>query len=126
MDRHKFVLKECFICNFCRNICEGNCEIDLINAKNGNITDKNRDLVGPNGTFRKQRINCLGKYCDRPCKYQDLNAEVDVQALIDMIKYLGNKCEELISRGKSLMDYTYELNNGKNEETNERNSEKES
>ena len=110
MDIPKFVLKECFICNFCRNICEGKCEIDLINAKNGNITDKNRDLVGPNGTFRKQRINCLGKYCDRPCKYQDLNAEVDIQALIDMIKYLGNKCEELIFRGKSLMDYTCELN----------------
>ena len=86
----EFKLKECFICNFCKTIC-GACNDDLERLKQGTIDDKNRDLIG-----RKQEIDCLGKYCDKPCKLQDLSAVPDTQTLINTIMFLGNKVNELL------------------------------
>lgn len=93
-----FNIKGCFICNFCRNICEGKCDEDLKRLESGIIDDKNRDLE--NG--RKQRIDCLGKFCDQPCGLQDENATPEVETLIRTIKFLGEKCNELIKENEIL------------------------
>lgn len=64
-------IKGFFICDFCRNICEGKCFEQLKAINDGTVKEgdeeyeKNKDLIG-----RKHIITCLGKYCDRPCKYQ--------------------------------------------------------
>lgn len=89
-----FKVKDCFICNFCRSICDGKCnEIKetLMSgkvAKNEQFYKDNADLA----TDRKQIIDCLGKYCDRPCKLQDKNAVPPIDVLVRTIKYLGNRC----------------------------------
>ena len=86
-------IKDCFVCEFCRNICKGPCDGLLRQIEEGNITEENKDLVG-----RKHRIKCLGRFCDKPCKYQDLSQYegVDLTPFIEEIKYLGNMCNELI------------------------------
>ena len=88
-----FNVKDCFVCEFCRNICEGNCSELLDQIAAGNITEENKDLVD-----RKQKIKCLGRFCDRPCKYQDLTAyeNVDLTPFLRLIRYLGAKSNELI------------------------------
>ena len=80
----EFSLKECFVCEFCRQICQGPCDADLQRLEEGIVDDANRDLAGG----RKQRIKCLGKYCDKPCQFQDLEATIDPQVLINTIKFL--------------------------------------
>lgn len=93
-----FKIKDCFICNFCRNECKGPCNDIKEAILNGKIKKgskeylENIDLT----TDRKQIIKCLGKYCDRPCKHQDLNAKPPIEALVRAIKYLGNKCNQLL------------------------------
>lgn len=89
----KFSLKECFVCEFCRQICQGPCDDDLARLEQNIIDDKNKDLVGG----RKQRVKCLGKYCDRPCQLQDLNAEVNPQILINVINYLGQRLNNYLT-----------------------------
>lgn len=94
----EFKVKECFICDYCREICDGNCnEIKkmLLSgkvAKGDKFYKDNIDLADN----RKQFIHCLGKYCDKPCDLQDINAEPPIEVLIKTIKYLGNKCNDLI------------------------------
>lgn len=92
-NKNNFFLKDMFICNFCRNICEGNCNEDLLRLKRGIIDEQNKGLLG----HRKQIINCLGKYCDKPCKLQDPNGHetLDKQVLINGIMYLGSKLNEM-------------------------------
>ena len=94
----KFNIKDCFVCEFCRNICEGTCNEQLEEIKKGIITKENKDLIG-----RKYQIKCLGRFCDRPCKLQDLSSyeNVDLSPFIGLINYLGNKCNELIYESKS-------------------------
>ncbi len=88
-----YSLNESFICNRCRNLCKGPCDGLVQEIMEGHITAENQDLVG-----RKQRIVCLGKYCENPCSEQDLTqySEVDLTPFLNLIKYLGNKCNELI------------------------------
>lgn len=88
----EFKIKDCFVCNFCREICKGGCNEDLERLEQGIVDSKNKDLQNN----RKQRIKCLGKYCDAPCKLQDLSVEVDPQLLINTIKYLGTTLNELL------------------------------
>lgn len=102
-EKIPFLLKDCFLCEFCRKICSGECfeQLSKINSGEWKPGDKeyeeNKDLIG-----RKQIITCLGPYCDRPCKYQQLdfmpyNDSDGVKALVGTIRYLGEKVNELIS-----------------------------
>jgi hypothetical protein len=50
---------------------------------------------------RKQIIHCLGKYCDNPCElqreeYTPFNPEDGVEPLIGLIKWMGNKINNMI------------------------------
>ena len=91
----EFKLKEAFVCDFCRNICEGPCSELLDQIAAGNITEENKDLVG-----RKHKIKCLGRFCDKPCQYRDLTAyeNVDLTPFLEEIRFLGNKCNELLMK----------------------------
>lgn len=97
----KFNLKDAFVCEFCRNICDGNCSELLDQIAAGNINDGNRDLIG-----RKHKIKCLGRFCDKPCKRQDLSSyeNVDLTPFLDLIKYLGNTVNELIEENNRLKE----------------------
>ena len=102
----KFKLKECFLCNFCREICNGSCseiKLKILNGKikpNSDEYEKNKDLA----CDRKQIIDCLGKFCDKKCKLnkEDAYKDIDVEILFRTIKYLGNKVNELIEENNDL------------------------
>ena len=102
-----FLVKECFLCEFCRKICSAKCHEQLENIQNGvwkpgdKEYEENKDLIG-----RKHIITCLGPYCDKPCKYQQLDylpyKESDkLKPLFETIKFLGNKVNELIAEKNS-------------------------
>ena len=104
----EFRIKDCFICNFCRNICQGNCFDQLIRIKNGTVKEnteeyeKNEDLIG-----RKNIIECLGPYCDRPCKLQKneftpFGNEDGLKPLFEAISFLGEKVNNLIEENNRL------------------------
>ena len=87
-----------FICDRCRNICEGTCHEKLMAILNGDLShyEENKDLIG-----RKQIIHCLGKYCNNPCKFQredytPFNEEDGVKPLIELIKYMGKRLNDLL------------------------------
>ena len=71
-------LKGFFVCNRCRNNCANGC-----------------DEIGPFGPDncvgayypRKQRVTCLGKYCDDPCEYQE-ESDLTMEQLVVLVKYL--------------------------------------
>lgn len=92
-----YSLNGSFVCEKCRKICGGPCDAQLQEIEKGIITEENMDLVG-----RKQRIKCLGKWCEHPCEYQDLTqyADVDLTPFVNLIKYLGNKCNSLLINKK--------------------------
>ena len=96
----EFNIKECFVCDFCRNVCKGPCDKHLIDAENGIITDENRDIVG-----RKNRIKCLGRFCPNPCEHQDLTQYegVDLTPFLSEIKYLGQKVNDMIEENKKIV-----------------------
>lgn len=102
----EFKIKDCFICNFCREVCKGGCnEIkELILSgkikKDDQLYKENIDLASD----RKQIIDCLGKYCDKPCKYQNMEANPPIEILIKTIKYLGSKCNKLIEEKNKKID----------------------
>lgn len=90
----EFKLKDCFICNFCRDICDGKCD-EIKRMITDETLDKESELYKQNADLasdRKQIIDCLGKYCDKPCKLQDKNAVPPIDVLVRTIKYLGNRC----------------------------------
>ena len=98
----KYQINGNFICDRCRNICNGDCHDKLTSILNGTIEEgseeyeKNKDLIG-----RKNIIHCLGKYCGHPCQYQKeeytpFNEEDGIEPLITLIKYLGDKVHELL------------------------------
>lgn len=89
-----------FICDRCRNICDGTCHEKLSELLNGNLThyEENKDLIG-----RKQIIHCLGKYCDTPCKYQrkdftPYNEGDGIKPLIDLIQWMGSKLNNILTK----------------------------
>ena len=95
-------IKHIFICDFCREKCEGTCFEELMAIKNGKIKpgsgeyENSKDLIG-----RKQIIHCLGKYCDFPCElqkedYTPYNEEDGLAPLINALKYMVSKCNELL------------------------------
>lgn len=95
-------IKHIFICDFCREKCEGTCFEELMAIKNGKIKpgsgeyENSKDLIG-----RKQIIHCLGKYCDSPCDLQRENftpydKEDGLTPLFDALKYMVGKCNELL------------------------------
>lgn len=88
----EFKLRDMFVCDFCRQICKGGCNEDLVRLEKGIIDDTNRDLIG----FRKQRIKCLGEFCDKPCELNQKEAILDSKILVNAIMYLGNKVNQLI------------------------------
>ena len=92
----KYTNRGSFICERCRNICEGGCHEKLTAILNGHGNEGDKDLIG-----RKQIIRCLGKYCQEPCMYQlsdytPYREEDGVKPLIDLISYLGNKVNQLL------------------------------
>ena len=98
----KYEINGQFICDRCRKLCCGNCHERLMCILNGTWKEgtaeyeENKDLVG-----RKSIIKCLGPYCDKPCefqldKYTPYKEEEGIQPLINAIRYLGKKCNELI------------------------------
>lgn len=88
-----FKIKDCFVCNFCREICGGSCHKDLERLKHGIVDKSNADLTNN----RKQSIKCLGRYCDDPCVLQDNNAEVDPQVFVNTIMYLGERLNTILT-----------------------------
>ncbi len=87
----------CFVCDFCRNICKGPCDTHLLEIAQGKITDENKDLAG-----RKQRIKCLGRFCEHPCEYQDLSQYegVDLTPFLNEIRYLVGMVNSLLMENK--------------------------
>ena len=100
----QFKLKDCFICNFCRNICEGKCHELKVAHINKEITEKDSNFDADFLTDRKQIINCLGDRCDRPCKLQDKYGfqTLDKDVLLNTIKFLGNRVNQLIEENNKL------------------------
>ena len=45
---------------------------------------------------RKQLIGCLGKFCDKPCELQKEETDLTLDKCVNLIKYLGQKCNDLI------------------------------
>ena len=93
-----------FICDKCRNVCKGGCHEKLMEIKNGDLShyEENKDLIG-----RKQIIHCLGKYCDSPCglqrkEYTPFNDEDEIQPLMELISWMGNKINILIEENNDL------------------------
>ena len=95
-----------FICEKCRQYCNGDCHSKLTGITNGEIKpgteeyEKNKDLIG-----RKQIIRCLGPFCDDPCslqlsKYTPYNEEDGVKPLIELIKWMGQKLNNCIENLK--------------------------
>lgn len=101
----EFKIKDCYICDFCRKQCQGTCDtlkrIISNGGTSGNIEDDN-DFKSD----RKQIISCLGKYCDRKCKFnrEDAYLENNPQIWFNTIKYLGNKVNELIEENNKLKE----------------------
>lgn len=100
-------IKHAFICDFCRNSCPSKCFEELMDIKNGKAKpgseqyEKSKDLIG-----RKRIIHCLGKYCDTPCEFQreeytPFNEDDGISPLIDAIKYLISKCNEILITDKN-------------------------
>ena len=85
----QFYLKEAFVCNHCRQFCEGTCSKELEEIEKGLRVDN--DLYP-----RKQLIGCLGKFCDKPCELQKEETDLTLDKCINLIKYLGQKCNDLI------------------------------
>ena len=81
-------LKGMFVCNRCRKSC-----------KNGS---DEVGVYGPDNCVeayfpRKQKIACLGKYCEQPCELiQDSDLTFD--ALINAVKYLGDLVNHYIMK----------------------------
>jgi len=99
-------IKHVFICDFCRERCEGDCFKKLMAIKNKEVKpgseeyETNKDLID-----RKQIIHCLGKYCDEPCDLQKkdftpYNEEDGLYPLINALKYMVGKCNELLIENK--------------------------
>lgn len=91
-----------FICDFCRNICEGNCHELLTRIQNEN-PDKESDLWKEGGDLvgRKQIIHCLGPYCEVGCEnrreqFTPYNEEDGVKPLINSLKYLVEKLNDVL------------------------------
>lgn len=96
-------IKHCFLCEFCRNICEGRCFEHLVALKSGEIKEGTeeyeewKDLLGG----RKNIIKCLGPYCPTPCKFQEkeytpYRKEDGIQPLLDCIQFLLKKDNSLL------------------------------
>lgn len=101
-----FKLKDCFICNFCRNDCTGDCNELKLAHLNKTIKEGDKDFDKDFLSDRKQIINCLGNRCDRPCKFQDENGfeTLDKDVLLKTIKYLGNKVNQYIEENNKLKE----------------------
>lgn len=102
MKDKKNNIKGLFICDFCRNICDGNCHELLTRIQEENPTvdselwKEGGDLVG-----RKQIITCLGPYCQTPCKYQrekftPYKENDGIEPLISSLKYLVEKLNDIL------------------------------
>ena len=89
----EFKLKEAFVCNHCRQFCEGTCSKELEEIICGKRIDN--DLYP-----RKQLIGCLGKYCDKPCKLQKEESDLTFEQCIKLIYYLGNKLNKELTKNK--------------------------
>lgn len=93
-----FKLKEMFLCNFCESICKGPCIDDLNRLRKGTIDEKNKDLIGN----RKQRIKCLGRWCDKPCNLQEINAIPSTDVLVNTTLFLGKTVNKLIEENNAI------------------------
>jgi hypothetical protein len=102
MKDKKNNIKGLFICDFCRNICVGNCHELLTRIQKENPTvdselwKEGGDLVG-----RKQIIHCLGPHCETPCEFQrneftPYNENDGIEPLIGSLKYLVGKINDIL------------------------------
>lgn len=94
-----FKLKEAFVCHQCQTKC-GFCVPDLEKIERSEEPE-DKELFP-----RKQLIDCLGPYCDKPCEYQKETSDLSLEKCINLIMWLGNKCNNLI-------DEKYKLKNKK-------------
>ena len=93
-----FSLNGIFICTECQKECWFNCAEWIRKHKEG-ILKKGDEGYDPDFlSNRKQVINCLGKYCKKPCKYYDKDGadKIPREVLFNAIEYLGNKIHELL------------------------------
>ena len=93
-----FSLNGIFICTECQKECWFNCAEWIRKHKEG-ILKKGDEGYNPDFlSNRKQVINCLGKYCKKPCKYYDKDGadKIPREVLFNAIEYLGNKIHELL------------------------------
>ena len=93
-----FFLFLIFICTECQKECWFNCAEWIRKHKEG-ILKKGDEGYDPDFlSNRKQVINCLGKYCKKPCKYYDKDGpdKIPREVLFNAIEYLGNKVHELL------------------------------
>jgi hypothetical protein len=76
----EYKLRGSFVCNKCRDECqsEQECETDCFP--------------------RKQRISCLGPYCDDPCERQQNESDLTLEQLIILTKFLGNELNKFLVR----------------------------
>ena len=86
MDK-KGTLKGFFVCDMCRQSCKDGCD-DV-------------GLYGPNSCVfayhpRKQFINCLGPYCDIPCKLQRKESDLTIEQLIKLTMFLTDELNKVL------------------------------
>ena len=97
-----FYLKDCYICNYCKNICKGPCNDLKEKINSGELKpgmkeyEDNIDLA----TDRKQIIDCLGPLCDKPCKFRKKECTVSKETLAKTILFLGEKLNSELIKNK--------------------------
>ena len=97
-EKKTYVARHSFICDFCREECNGKCHEKLMDILNGNLEhyEENKDLIG-----RKQIIHCLGPYCEHPChrqkeKFTPYNESDGLSALFNLINWMGGELNKLL------------------------------
>jgi hypothetical protein len=83
----KLTLKGFFVCEKCRDEC-------LNKEDEFGVAGPDRCPVAyfP----RKQRIGCLGHYCDTPCYRQISGSDLTMEQLINLVYYLGKELNKVV------------------------------
>lgn len=84
-------LKGFFVCDKCRELCQDGAD--------------EVGLYGPNSCVfayfpRKQRVACLGPYCDCPCALQKPDSDLTMDQLIRLVVYLARELNQQLLKDR--------------------------
>lgn len=87
MDIMKLKLRQCFVCNNCRTNC----------PSGEQCTEETDTILYP----RKQRVECLGEWCDQPCELKQ-PSDLTMAQLVTLVKYLGTELNGHLIKSTSI------------------------